>query len=71
MMTDSELIKFCGLADWTPELQAKFIATLAPERRELFEKMREVELWDHGFGPKPEGVIVCHEHQPKKRKAER
>src|SRR5262245_12374798 len=65
-MTDAELLTFCGLADdpsSTDELRAKFIATLAPERRALFDKMHDVELWDKGFGPKPEGVIVCYDHK--------
>lgn len=66
-MTDDELIHYCGLADWSPELQAKFITTLEPKKRALIERMSVVEvelaLWQQGLGPKPTGVIICHEHK--------
>jgi hypothetical protein len=42
-MTDDELCTYCGLAAGDP-LRAKFIASLTPLRRALFERMREVEI---------------------------
>ena len=39
------------------------MATVTPEKRALYNKMAsletEVELWQAGLGPKPEGVIIC------------
>ena len=61
-MTDHELARFLGITNETLEFQSKFIATLTPEKRALFEKMLDVELWDRGFGPKPTGVILCYDH---------
>jgi hypothetical protein len=37
-MTDDDLAIFCGLAPGDPARE-KFIATLTPERRALFERM--------------------------------
>lgn len=64
-LTDSELAEFLGIPaePWA----AKFIAELAPEKRAVYERMHQVEwelkLWQEGVGPKPQGIIVCHEHK--------
>jgi hypothetical protein len=60
-MTDDEVATFCGLAPDDP-LRGKFVATLTPEKRALFERMANVEielaLWQDGLGPKPQGVLI-------------
>ena len=64
-MTDLELAEFLGIAD--DQRWPRAIAKLAPEKRVAYERMADVcvelRLWQDGFGPKPEGVIVCHEHK--------
>jgi hypothetical protein len=68
-VTDRELAEYLGISDlprwpW-------YIANLDPKRRATYERMREVEedikLWQAGVGPKPTGVILCHEHKRGKR----
>lgn len=74
LMTDAELATFCGLAPDDP-LRAKFIATLSPERRALFERMAsletEIALWQEGLGPKPAGVLLDPERRTKRRRTRR
>jgi len=55
-MIDDELFKFLGLdQDGIDPSKAKaYVAALSPEKRELFDRMRALELWDNGFGPKPD-----------------
>ena len=64
-MTDLELAKFLGIAD--DERWPRAIAKLDPKKRAMYERMAQVEiesnLWQAGLGPKPEGVIVCHDHK--------
>jgi hypothetical protein len=59
LMTDDELIAFLCIGD-EPD-KAAFIAGLSPEDRAMYEKMRAVEMWDKGMGPRPDGVIACWE----------
>jgi hypothetical protein len=70
-MTDDDLAIFCGLAPGDPARE-KFIATLTPERRALFERMAgletEVTLWQQGLGPKPAGVLIDTERSTKRRR---
>jgi hypothetical protein len=65
MVTDLELAKFLGIAD--DERWPRAIAKLDPKKRAMYERMAQVEielnLWQAGLGPKPEGVIVCHDHK--------
>lgn len=65
-MTDAELTKYLGFKPEDDQMKvARFIAELSPERRALYDRMYEVDLWTAGVGPKPEGVIVCkpnHRH---------
>lgn len=68
-MIDAELAKYLGVDDhpnWP-----RFVAKLDPVRRATYERMAQVEhelnLWTAGLGPKPEGVIVCHEHKRARR----
>lgn len=66
-MTDRELADFLGISDdprWP-----KAIAKLDPVKRAGYERMADVcielQLWQDGLGPKPQGVIVCadnHRH---------
>lgn len=60
-MTDDELATFCGLAADDP-IRDKFIKTISPEKRALFERMAnleiELKLWQDGLGPKPTGVLI-------------
>ena len=71
-MTDDELATFCGLAADDP-LRGKFITTLTPEKRALFERMAnveiEVDLWQAGLGPKPVGVLIDTVADTKRRRA--
>lgn len=64
-MTDLELAKFLGIDD--DERWPRAIAKLDPIKRATYERMSEVtielNLWQAGLGPKPTGVIVCHEHK--------
>lgn len=70
-MTDDEMATFCGLAQDDP-LRGKFVATLTPEKRELFERMAnlemEVALWQDGLGPKPQGVLIDSDRDIKRRR---
>lgn len=70
-MADDEMATFCGLAADDP-LRGKFIATLTPEKRALFERMAslevEVKLWQDGLAPKPTGVLIDSERDIKRRR---
>lgn len=63
-MTDTELLEYLGLPDGPDE--RAYIANLSVGHRSTYERMRETEdditLWQAGVGPKPTGVILCHEH---------
>ena len=63
-MSDDELIDFLAIRDYPADIRAKFIAAISPERRALFDKMKEVERWDQEGqkGPMPENVILCRDH---------
>lgn len=64
-MNDDELIDFLCIRD-EPQ-RDKILAGITPEQRAAYEHMREVcfdiELWEAGIGPKPQGVILCHDHE--------
>lgn len=68
-MTDSELIDYLGMGDMPREIAQVFIGTLTPQARATYEGMKTVEedikLWQEGVGPKPTGVIMCHDHTAK------
>lgn len=63
-MTDLELARFLGIAD--DERWPTAIANLDPKKRVFYERMAdvyaEIQLFEAGLGPKPKGVILCHEH---------
>ena len=70
-MSDEELLRFLGLDQngVDPSKARAYIAALSPQRRELFEKMRTIELWDNGFGPKPQfPVLLDYSPMSKERK---
>lgn len=64
-MTDDEVIAFCAIGNESPAFVAKFLAALTPERRALYDKMRQIEMWDASDGliPLPPNVIICREHR--------
>lgn len=62
-MTDDELIAFLGIEQ--ESFRDRFIASVTPIQRQMFDRMREVELYDQGKGPCPPGVILCREHGPR------
>ncbi len=47
------------------------VGKLEPNKRAAYENLirvgREIDLWEAGLGPKPQGVIVCHEHKRRRR----
>lgn len=61
-MTDEQLAKFVGITEMSAEVQALFIEKLPPEKRALFDRMAnleiELDLWQQGLGPKPQGVLI-------------
>jgi hypothetical protein len=63
-MSDQELAAYLGI-DGDPNWP-KFVGNMDPKARSAYERMREVEfdikLWQAGVGPKPTGVILCHDH---------
>lgn len=63
-MSDEEVIAFCNIGNEPPEFVAKYLASLTPEKRELLDKMRQIEMWDASDGliPLPPDVIICREH---------
>ncbi len=71
-MTDEEMATFLGL---TPEEENRvgFVKGLSPEKRALFERMAslemELQLWEDGLGPKPQGVLIDTERSTKRRRA--
>jgi hypothetical protein len=71
-MTEEELAAFCGVKPDDP-LRDKFVRSLSPAKRALFERMAtvemEVELWQAGLGPKPTGVLIDTERDTKRRRA--
>lgn len=60
-MTDEELADYLGFSKTEPKRLA-VVRGLAPEKRALYDRMREVEgevtLWLEGVGPKPTGVLI-------------
>ena len=64
-MTDLELAKYLGIAD--DERWPRAIAKLDPAKRATYERMAVVEvelnLYDAGLGPKPQGIIICRDHK--------
>ena len=61
-MNDEELFYWLGFdRDGIDPVKAKaYVAALTPEKRELFERMKKVELWVNGLGPPPDfPVLVC------------
>lgn len=60
MITDEELARELGIADdprW-PEA----ISRLTPQKRSAYEDLvivsREMQLWELGLGPRPQGVLI-------------
>jgi hypothetical protein len=62
-MTDDELIDFLNIRD--EQQRDKILAGITPEQRATYERIREVcfdiDLWEAGIGPRPQGVILCHD----------
>lgn len=68
-MNDAEL---AGYLHITLEQAATYIPKLTPEKRALFDRMKnlenEIELWQAGLGPKPTGVLMDFERDKKRNK---
>jgi hypothetical protein len=61
-VTDEELIAFCGFKPTDDQKKVRaFIRDMPQARKDLYDKMHQVEMWDatDGLVPLPEGVIVC------------
>lgn len=61
-MNDAELAAFCGFKATDDQTKvAAIIAGMTSQTRTLYEKMRQIEMWDatDGLVPLPAGVIVC------------
>ena len=59
-MTDAEFAAYvnvdeCDVSRFSPEHRARI--------EEMAAKVAEIELYDAGLGPKPDGVIVCGPRQ--------
>jgi hypothetical protein len=69
-MTDAELAEYLHLS---PAEAGVVIPQLAPERRALYARMKQVEieaeLWAEGLGPKPTGVLIDTERSVRRRLA--
>ena len=68
-MTDEELFRFLGLdRDGIDATKARaYVVALSPQKRELFKRMRAIELWDNGFGPKPQFPVLL-DYAPRQRR---
>jgi hypothetical protein len=66
-MNDQQLAAYLGIAG--DPIEHVFIARLSPEQRATYERMKtleeDIKLWQAGVGPKPTGVILCHDHTRK------
>lgn len=71
-MTDAELADYLHL---TPHEAAIVIPKLTPEKRAVYDRMKQVEieaaLWLGGLGPKPQGVLLDTERSMRRRKIAR
>jgi hypothetical protein len=69
-MTDAELTEYLHL---TPAEAAIVIPKLTPDRRAVYDRMKQVEidaaLWAEGLGPKPRGVMIDTERSTRRRRA--
>lgn len=72
-MTDRELAKLLGIDPDTEPKWQKVIDGLTPLRRQLYERMADLEvdvaLWAEGLGPKPAGVLIDTVKDTKRRRA--
>jgi hypothetical protein len=71
-LTDEEMATFLGLSP-EEEKRVEFVKYLSPEKRALFERMAglemELQLWQDGLGPKPQGVLIDTERSTRRRRA--
>jgi hypothetical protein len=71
-MNDTELAEYLGL---TPAEALIVLPKLTPERRALYDRMKQVEmeaaLWQAGLGPKPKGVLIDTERDMRRRNRRR
>lgn len=68
-MDDQQLAEYLHL---TPAEAAIVIPKLTPERRAVYDRMKQIEveaeLWADGLGPKPAGVLIDTERSTRRRK---
>lgn len=64
-MSDEELAKWLGFKDDEVAQANAYVGKLTPEKREVFDRMRAIELWDNGFGPRPDlsGVLLDYQRR--------
>lgn len=71
-MTDADLASYLNL---TEAEAAIVIPKITPEKRALYERMKQVEieaeLWAAGLGPKPQGALIDTDRSMKRRKVSR
>jgi hypothetical protein len=69
-VTDAELAAYLHL---TPAEADIVIPKLTPERRAVYDRMKQVEieaaLWVKGLGPKPTGILLDTERSTRRRRA--
>lgn len=68
-MNDAELADYLHL---TPAEAAIVIPKLTPQRRAVYDRMKQVEievaLWVEGLGPKPANVLIDTDKSVRRRK---
>lgn len=71
-MTDEQMADYLGFPKDEPKRIAA-VQKLSPEKRAVFERMANVEielqLWQDGLGPKPQGVLIDTERSTRRRRA--
>lgn len=71
-MNDSELADYLCIKDM-PDWRS-FVAAMPDHQRAAYDNLKRVEedikLWQAGVGPKPTGVILCHDHKPRRKTTE-
>lgn len=68
-MTDQELAAFCGFKPTDDQAKVSaIIADMTSQTRALYEKMRQIEMWDatDGLVPLPDGVMIDRRNPRKK-----
>lgn len=69
-MTDDELAEYLGIPADHP-MKETVIKSLSPAKRAVYDRMAglevELQLWQDGLGPKPQGVLIDTERSTRRR----